>query len=370
MSELTTWSRPAKMLILFAAFVVSIAGIRAVAPILVPLLLAVFVSIVCAPLYFGLQRLRLPSFLALMVLLALLLAITFVGVALLEGSAITLRDKLPIYQDILQQRSGAFIAWLAAHGVETETFELKRILDWKQGFQLAGTSLATLTGLLGSAFIVLLLTAFILVEASILPTKLRGFSEFTASFWSNLQQTFNEIRRYMALKTVMSLLTGALVGVWLAVMGVDFVVLLAFSAFALNYIPTIGSILAAIPGVVLSLIQHGPGAALVVAIGYVVINVSVSNVVEPRVMGRGLGLSPLVVIISMFFWGWVLGPVGMLLSVPLTMTAKIAMDDFEETRWLAVLLSGGDGEQQEAEREESRDDAQQTSLGKSDSSTS
>ena len=109
-------------------------------------------------------------------------------------------------------------------------------------------------------------------------------------------------------------------------------------AFLLNYVPNIGSIIAAIPALLLALVQLGPGAVLWSAIGYLVVNNLVGNVIEPRFMGRGLGLSTLVVFLSLVFWGWVLGPVGMFLSVPLTMTLKIALDSSEETRWIAILL--------------------------------
>jgi predicted PurR-regulated permease PerM len=137
---------------------------------------------------------------------------------------------------------------------------------------------------------------------------------------------------------------------------VDFAVLWGLLTFCLNYIPNIGSIIAAVPPVLLALVQYGPGTALAVAIGYVVINVVFGNLVEPRVMGRGLGLSTLVVFISLVFWQWVLGPVGMLLSVPLTMTLKIILDGNDETRWIAILLSSS-SEVRRAEQEVESDDS-------------
>jgi predicted PurR-regulated permease PerM len=114
-------------------------------------------------------------------------------------------------------------------------------------------------------------------------------------------------------------------------------------AFALNYVPNIGSIIAALPPVLLAIIQVGFFKAMIIAAGFVVINVVIGSVIEPRFMGRGLGLSTLVVFLSLLFWGWVLGPVGMLLSVPLTITAKIALDSREESRWIAVLLGPESG---------------------------
>jgi predicted PurR-regulated permease PerM len=146
------------------------------------------------------------------------------------------------------------------------------------------------------------------------------------------------VNQYLALKTLFSLATGILVWVWLRFHGVDYPLLWGILAFLLNFVPNIGSILAAIPAVLLAIVQFGGGRASAVAAGYLVINFVIGSVVEPRFMGRGLGLSTLVVFVSLVFWGWVLGPVGMLLSVPLTMVLKIALEGNDDTRWLAVML--------------------------------
>jgi predicted PurR-regulated permease PerM len=142
----------------------------------------------------------------------------------------------------------------------------------------------------------------------------------------------------MGIKTWTSMLTGVLVSLWLWLLGVDHAQLWGVMAFLLNYVPNIGSFIAAVPAVLLALVQLGPGSALLAALGYLVVNIIIGNVIEPRFMGKGLGLSTLVVFLSLVFWGWVLGPVGMLLSVPLTITVKLALDSKPETRWLGVLL--------------------------------
>jgi predicted PurR-regulated permease PerM len=142
----------------------------------------------------------------------------------------------------------------------------------------------------------------------------------------------------MAIKTATSLLTGVCVGVWLAVLGVNYPLLWGLLAFLLNYVPNIGSIIAAVPAVLLALVQFGIMKSFFAVGGYMVVNIGIGSIIEPRIMGRGLGLSPLVVFLSLVFWGWVLGPVGMLLSVPLTMTVKIALDSREDTKWIGVLL--------------------------------
>jgi AI-2 transport protein TqsA len=137
---------------------------------------------------------------------------------------------------------------------------------------------------------------------------------------------------------VTSMTTGLLVGLWTLAVGLDFPLFWGLTAFLLNYVPTVGSLVAAVPAVALGLVQLGPGGALLVALGYIVINVTIGNLIEPQVMGRGLGLSPLVVLLSLLFWGWVWGPLGMLLSLPLTMVLKIMVENVPQLAWLAVLM--------------------------------
>jgi predicted PurR-regulated permease PerM len=106
----------------------------------------------------------------------------------------------------------------------------------------------------------------------------------------------------------------------------------------LNYVPTIGSIIAAVPAVLLAIVQLGLGEATITAIGFVAVNIAFGNFIEPRLMGYGVGISPLVIFVGLIFWGWVFGPVGMLLSVPLTMSLKLALESDERTRWIAIFI--------------------------------
>jgi len=193
---------------------------------------------------------------------------------------------------------------------------------------------------LSNTLLVLLTVVFILFEAAGFPDKFRaafGHSESSQRF----TKIRSEIQHYLGIKTVVSLTTGVAIGVAMAILGVDFPILWGGLAFLLNYIPNLGSILAAIPPVLLATVQLGPSQALVVAIVFVAVNVVLGNFVEPYFMGRRLGLSTLVVFLSLVFWGWVWGPVGMLLSVPLTMVVKIMLENTEDLRWIAVLLDAG-----------------------------
>jgi predicted PurR-regulated permease PerM len=153
-----------------------------------------------------------------------------------------------------------------------------------------------------------------------------------------LETVARQIQRYLAIKTVVSMATGLLAGIWVAALGLGVPLLWGLLAFLFNYVPTLGSIVAAVPPTLLALVQFGVWRGALVAIGYVAINIVLGNFVEPYLYGRRLGLSTLVVFISLVFWGWVWGPVGMLLSVPLTMLVKIALENTEDLRWLAVML--------------------------------
>ncbi|WP_462321713.1 AI-2E family transporter [Halochromatium sp.] len=334
------FSGPAKALIIFAAFVVAVAGMRAASPILVPLLLAMFVSSICAPAFFAMQRLRIPAVLALMILLLALVAISLLTAIIIQIGIGDLQNRLPAYQMIFQDQFDQMLVWLDQFETGADDEEIRALFDWRSAFNFLRTSLTKATGFVGQALFVLLLTAFILLEAQYLPGKLHGIPEFSPAFWRQFDQVVSDVRRYMSMKTLTSLMTGALVLLWVLALGINFAPLLGFLAFVLNYIPIIGSVIAGAPGVALALVEQGPGTALVCALGYIAINVGISNIIEPRLMGRGFGLSPLVVIVSLVFWGWVFGPVGMLLSLPLTKTAKIVMEAFPDSRWVAALLGG------------------------------
>jgi predicted PurR-regulated permease PerM len=196
--------------------------------------------------------------------------------------------------------------------------------------------------------LVLLIVSFMLFESTGLREKLGKIA--TPSQIDDLSSAVHEVNTYLVAKTVMSLLTGVLVFVWCWWRGVDVPVLWGLLAYLLNYIPTVGQIIAAVPAITLALIQLGPGQALVVAAGFGAINLAI-GAVEPRVMGQALGLSALVVLVSMVVWGWLLGPVGALVSAPLTMVIKHSLAHSEDLRWMADLLgpspkpSGKTGEQ-------------------------
>lgn len=338
MKEFAQQSAVARYILIGAALVVVLAGMRAAASILVPFLLSAFIAVVSAPPFFWLQRKRVPKALAIVIVIVAIIGFGLVVGGLVGTSLDDFSSNVPVYQENLEEKTAALLGWLSGLGIDFSYEGLEDVLNPGAAMKLAAGMLKGLSGVLTNAFLIVLTVIFILLEASSFPAKLRATLKDPDASFGYFETFFTNVQRYMAIKTLVSLATGVAITVWLSVLGVDYPLLWGALAFVLNYVPNIGSIIAAVPAVLLALIQLGTGTALISASGYLVVNVAMGNVVEPRVMGRGLGLSTLVVFLSLVFWGWVLGIVGMLLAVPLTMTLKIAMDSNENTRWVAVLL--------------------------------
>ena len=331
-------------LLTIAALVVIFAGIKAAEQLMVPLLLAAFIATVAAtPVFWLHQRWRVPVGVAIAsVVLALIVAMLAVG-ALIAQSVAQFQDKLPIYQqrlgDLLQQATKL----LGDIGIDISTLQG---LDPQQALGFAGNALASFGNVLTNGFVILLTAIFILAEATTFPRKLRAVLANPERDLPHFERFAANVNRYIAIKTSVSVATGVFVGSSLWIIGVDYPLLWGVLAFLLNYVPNIGSILAAIPPMLLAGVQLGAGGIVATAAVFLVVNVVMGNVVEPRFMGRTLGLSTLVVFLSLVFWNWMLGPVGMLLSVPLTMTVKIALEANPSTEWIAHLLDPAQSDRQ------------------------
>jgi AI-2 transport protein TqsA len=325
-------------LVLFAAFVIMVAGIKASAILVVPFLLAAFLAIICVPPLFFMKKKGIPSGIGILIILMGVIAAQIILVTLVSSSIADFQNNLPFYQERLRTLTVDSLKMLSTYGIEVETRKIAELLNPSRILKLAGNTLNGLGGVLTNTFFVFLTFIFILSEASGIPDKFRVISGNKHSDMEKYTQIISGVNRYLMIKTLTSIATGLIITIWLAVQGVDFPVMWGVFAFLFNYIPNIGSIIAAVPAVLLALIQLGAIGAGITAVGFLFVNTLIGSVIEPKVMGEGTGLSTLVVFLSLAFWGWVLGPVGMLLSVPLTMAVKIALSGKESTRWISVLL--------------------------------
>lgn len=276
--------------------------------------------------------------LAMLIVVVTVITLGLILIGFVGSTLNSILTALPSYQANLDQEMTIMIVWLESIGINIPDNVLPGIFDQEKVVQLVTGVLTGLGGLLTDALLVLLMVFFMLLEASGLPAKLSVALGDADTTITQLSKIIDAIKRYLAIKTLISLTTGILIAIWLAIIGVDYPLLWGLLAFLLNYIPNIGSFIAAVPALLLAFIQLGPGATVLAGAGYLIFNGVIGSVIEPRVMGRGIGLSTLVVFLSLVFWGWVLGIVGMLLSVPLTMCIKIALESSEDTRWIAILM--------------------------------
>ena len=342
--------RTMRFLVVAASTIVVVAGLREASEILLPFLSALFIAIVSLPFLAWLQRNRVPTWLAVMLTVAAAAGVVsvlgvVVGQSVGEFAQVVADSRYNERFEALDNRLGA---WAEQANLP---FADRTPLDFVNPgavVNLLGGTLGALAGLLQDAFLVLLAVIFILVEAAGFRTKLRlAFGERGRSL-ERMSQITLQVQKYLAVKTAVSLGTGFFAFVWVWTLGIDFPLMWGLVAFLFNYIPNIGSIVAAVGPSVLALVQVDLGRALVVAAGYVALNIAFGNVLEPTLLGRRLGMSVLVVFLSLVFWGWVWGPMGLLLAVPITMSLKIAFENTDDLRWIAVLLDANPARTREA----------------------
>ena len=319
-------SRPERILFALAAIAVVAGAMKVASGLLVPALLAMFIAIVCTePMYWMIEK-GLPRSLAIILVVIMLLAISSIVPLVISGSYVQFTRELPVYQERADRLLEQAVIWVNQYGYDLDS--LRTIFDPAEALGYVQVVLAALGGILSRYLLIMLLVIFILVDV---PRALNNRN-------TTAGEIIRTVQRYFAIKTFTSMLTGGLVAIWLILLDVQYPLLWGFLAFLLNFVPNIGSVLAAIPAIILTLLFDGYLTAIIVTIGYVVINVGISNGLEPRIMGQRLGLRFVWIFVSLIVWGWILGPVGMLLAVPLTMTLRIALEKHPDTIWIAHIL--------------------------------
>lgn len=361
---------------------VVVAGMKAAVQIIVPFLMSVFLAIISTPAMFYLRKKGISTVIAILIVSLVILLGGILIATVLTPSIADLTSDLPQYanmlnnkiidlehkwNDLLEKHQIKFlpeepnepestdpqtekpVVKTPLHPVTTPPveapadkpdFSISGALDARAGIKVMADMLQQLGGIIANGFLIYLTMVFILLEASILPNKIKASLKNNPETFDNLATIADDVKRYLAIKTLISLATGVLAMVWLVIFDVKYPIVWGLVAFLLNFVPSIGSFIAAIPPVALAVVQPGLGiaTAIWVAAGYLLINILIGNIIEPRLMGQRFGLSTLVVFLSLIFWGWVLGPVGMLLSVPLTMTVKIILQSHPDTQNVAILL--------------------------------
>lgn len=340
-----------RILFTLAVVVVLIHGLRLTQPVLLPFAVAAFLAVIGLPIVFWLTRKRVPLPVAILATVVVVAGVFGLLVLVSVQQFSELQARIPAYAAALQAQLNHALGQLEGRlggGFGDLRADVMGLFNFPVLVSWAGAAFRWALSVVSMTLLVFLILAFALGEAAVLPRKLRVIAGSGVGSGTRLEKIVREVQRYLGIKTLVSLATGILLGSWTWAMGVDSPILLGLVAFVLNYVPTIGSILASLPALALAVVQFDfelnavtgfdVQGALVVGLGYLVVNVVLGNWLEPILMGRSLGLSTMFVVFSLMFWGWLWGPIGALLSVPLTMIVKIMLENTQDLKWVAVLL--------------------------------
>ncbi len=338
-------SQAARNLVIIASLFIITAGLKAEGTLITPLLVSLFFAVLCMPPLHKLKKSGVPDGIAIAIVI-LGATIIVLGITTIIGRSLAgFESSLPAYRSALDAHASSLFEWLGTRGLDISAEELSSKISTGSILTMVQGVASELLAALSQIFLVILTMIFMLIEAGSAPSKLRRAMGKPTADLKEWGAAMEQVQKYVAIKAAVSLATAALATILTAALGVDFPLLWGLIAFLFNFIPNIGSVIAAVPPMLLALVQFGVTSAALVGAGYFAINMIMGNVIEPRLMGRRLGLSTLVVFLSLIFWNWVWGPVGMVLSVPLTVIVKIILEHSSEFRGLAIMLGADDDEQ-------------------------
>jgi len=363
MIESKDLSKTLRLLIGLACFGVAVVTLQPFVTLFNSAFLALIIVLSVAPALYWLKDKGLPNWLAFLLTLFAIIAAVVLLVLFLAFSFGQLAEAVPRYTAQLDAAKDSFARQIADFGIEPAPFQtfLDRIESQKL-LNLVGDFLAGLIATISDVVLVVFIIAFLLVESFALPARLNKLAQFGAERWDRAAKFGADTRRYVVITTYVGAVTGFGNAVLLLILGVDFAVLWGVVAFLLSYIPVVGFWLALIPPFILALLEFGLPTALIVLAGFVLINGSAENIVKPKLMGEGLDLAPSVVFLSLIFWSTILGPLGAILALPMTMAVKqLILQADEQNRWLAALISSVDAKKAGAGESQANDEAVQAS---------
>lgn len=333
---------PTALMLGFITLAVAGAVLYLAQALIVPIVLAFFLTVLINPVVHWLGRFM-PMWLGLpLVLIGLL--VVLVGASALVGSTLyEVGLAMPEYIARFEAQLEALVAWLTGLGVDVgwDTLRSGQVMSVAWGFVSSG--LGSLVSGVGVLVIILFATAFMITETHQFERKAAfAFSDETGEvIASTTRSIIAQVQTYVLAKTWLSAATGAFTWVVCLALGIDFAFFWGLLTFLLNFIPNVGSIIAVVPPSLIALLQYGSFAMMAVTLTLLAsVQMVIGNVVEPRVLGRSMSLSPLVVFVSMLAWGWLWGIVGVIIAVPLTVAVKIVCEHVESLRPLAVMLGG------------------------------
>lgn len=322
-----------------ASFVVIVAGIKLASEVVVIIFLAVFISSIFSSLLKFFQKRKIPKLLSYFFILFLVFFISLMFTYVINISLKDFLINLPIYEEKFRNIILNFVHIIQTYNIEIDKTKIIDSLNFGSFFGITTNVIGSISTFLSKFLLVIIGVAFILAESKSFQTKLKVIFKNNAKKLEHFNLFSYNIQKYFVVKTFTSFLTGFIITLMLYFFDVDYPILWGVIAMLFNFIPVVGSIIASIPAILLAFMNLDLTTTIWVIALYVIINISISNILEPKLMGRELGLSPLIIFFSLIFWGYILGIVGMFLAVPITMTLKIAFDSNKNTYWLGILMS-------------------------------
>lgn len=339
-------TRSLGFLVSVACIILIIGALRLAESFLIPVMMAFFLAQLSLPVTKALRARRVPLWLA--VGLTVVISITLItGILMMTINLIgEFRAEVAGWARELRGLAETWGAHLEERGLKGAEEVLPGLFNPQATAVVRLVNQVDLLGraasLASTTFFVVILMVFMLLEGGGFGGRIQAIHRLRGPNFAHLHRVSDDIQKYLGVKTLVSAVTGTLAGVLTWALGLEFPVLWGLVAFLLNYIPAIGSVIAAIPPILVALVQFdGPWRSVLVLIGYLAINMTLGNVIEPMLLGQRFGLSTLVVLLSVLFWGWLWGPIGMFLAVPLTMLVKVVFDNSADFRWLSVAMGKG-----------------------------
>lgn len=329
-----------------AAIVVGVAGIRAIAWLAAPTLLALVIVITLSPAHGRLRRLGFPRWAATAALVVFVYGILIAFCVAMIVSIAQLAALLPSYADRINDLYAEITGMLTKFGVgPAQLHDIVESLDPGRIVSYFGTLLAELTGATTSLVFLLGLLLFLSAEAADIDSRITRLAGERAQTAEALRGFGRRVRRYLVVTTIFGLIVAIMDVVALVLLGVPLAALWGLLSFVTNYIPTIGFLLGLAPPATLALLDGGWQAMLVVAVVYIVINFVLQSLIQPRYVGNAVGLSATATFIALVFWAWVLGPLGTLLSIPATLLVLAVLVDDPDRSWVMALVGSPRREQ-------------------------
>ncbi|GGD45255.1 membrane protein [Malaciobacter pacificus] len=322
-----------------ATSIVIIAGLKIASEILVILFLAIFIASILSSLLTFLKNKNIPIFFAYIVSLSILILLSLLLAYVINISLKDFIENLPSYETRINELIVDSIIYIEQTGYKVNKDEILQALNFSSFVGFTTNIIGSIGTFLSKFVLVIIGVAFILAEAKSIQTKLKIIFQNNAQKLQHVNLFSKNIQKYFLVKTFTSFLTGFIITLILMYFNVDYPILWGVIAALFNFVPVVGSIIASVPAIVLALMNLDINSTIYITVLYVIINISISNILEPKLMGKELGLSPLVIFFSLILWGWILGIVGMFLAVPITMTLKIAFDSNSETKWIGIMMS-------------------------------